>query len=354
MKNSLKNKKTLSVKQSVTPAKQDQATLSVKQSVTPAKQDQATLSVKQSVTQNTVNDKESFTRTPTNTTYNKKKIRLTPMISPITQIKGGIKKLQPHKRKFFFQLSTDEKEKTGMEIELCNTLPDLDDENEDKVCVELCDMLDTLPDIPVPVQNNQQTDGHERQKTISEPEIQETGFFEGDPVLFFPITNSTQRNIAPLFSLFDVNSVMRQMPNYKFGGIGQGVKPPKKCFVIKGDGNCYFRAVSFILTGVEKHHFVVRQAICDFIAVHYHDLNLFLDKYKDGKEYLIDTEMRKNATWGTELEIIATATMAKRDTIVYNHTGYLRYQSPFAQGKSIECFFIDNRAGGHFNVILEI
>ena len=147
---------------------------------------------------------------------------------------------------------------------------------------------------------------------------------------------------------------MRQMPNYKFGRIGQGVKPPKKCFVIKGERNCYFRAVSFILTGVEKHHFVVCQAICNFIAVHYHDLNLFLDKYKDGEEYLIDTEMRKNATWGTELEIIVTATMAKRDAIVYNHTGYLRYQSPFAQGKSIECFFIDNRAGGYFNVILEI
>ena len=61
---------TLSVKQSVTPAKQDQVTLSVKQSVTPAKQDQVTLSVKQSVTQNTVKDKESFTCTPTN---NKKK-----------------------------------------------------------------------------------------------------------------------------------------------------------------------------------------------------------------------------------------------------------------------------------------
>jgi len=168
-----------------------EATLSVKQSVTPVKQDQATLSVKQSVTRNMVNDKELFTRTSTNTTYNKKKIRLTPMISPITQLKGGIKKPQPHKRKFFFQLSTDEKEKMGTEIELCDTLPDLDDENEDKVCVELCDMLDTLPDIPVPVQNNQQTDGHERQKTTSEPEIQEIDFFEGDPVLFFPITNST-------------------------------------------------------------------------------------------------------------------------------------------------------------------
>ena len=40
-----KQEATLSVKQSITPTKQDQVTLSVKQSVTPVKQDQATLSV---------------------------------------------------------------------------------------------------------------------------------------------------------------------------------------------------------------------------------------------------------------------------------------------------------------------
>ena len=160
---------TLSVKQYVTPAKQDQVTLSVKQSVTPTKQDQVTLSVKQSVTQNTVNDKESFTRTPTNTTYNKKKIRQSPMISPITQLKGGIKKPQLHKRKFFFQLSTDEKEKTGMEIELCNTLPDLDDENEDKVCVELYDTLDTLPDFLCLCKIiNRQTDTKDKKQTLNQ------------------------------------------------------------------------------------------------------------------------------------------------------------------------------------------
>ena len=341
-----------SVKQSVTPAKQDQP--SVKQSVTPTKQDQP--SVKQSVTQNTINDKESFTQKPTShasTKHNKKKkIILTTIKSPITQIKGGIKKLQPQKRKFLFQNFTNQKEITETEIELCDTLPDLDDKSEDKVCVELCDTPYTLPDLHE--QNNQQTNGHETQKTVSQPEIQETGFYEGDPVLFFPITNSTRRNICPFFGLFDVNGVLRQMPDYKLGGTGQGVKPPKKCFVINGDGNCYFRAVSFILTGVEKYHFVVRQAICDFIAVHYDDLNLFLVNYKDGEAYLKDTKMRENSTWGTELEIIATATMAKRDVIVYNHTGYLRYQNPFAQKQTIECFFIDNRAGGHFNVILEI
>ena len=242
-----------SVKQSVTPAKQDQP--SVKQSVTPAKQDQP--SVKQSVTQNMINDKESFTQKPkshASTKHNKKKkIILTSMKSPITQIKRGIKKLQPQKRKFLFQNFTNLKEITETEIELCNTLPDLDDKNKDKVCVELCDTPNTLPDLHQ--QNNQQTNGHETQKTVSQPEIQETGFYEGDPVLFFPITNSTRRNICPFFGLFDVNGVLRQMPDYKLGGTGHGVIPPTKCFVINGDGNCYFRAVSFILTGVEKTPF---------------------------------------------------------------------------------------------------
>ena len=169
-----------SVKQSVTPAKQDQK--SVKQSVTPAKQDQP--SVKQSVTQNMINDKELFMQKPTShasTKHNKKKIILTPMKSPITQIKGGIKKLQPQKRKFLFQNFTNQKEITETEIELCDTLPDLDDKNEDKVCVELCDTPDTLPDLHE--QNNQQTNGHETQKTVSQPEIQETGFMK--VTLFF-------------------------------------------------------------------------------------------------------------------------------------------------------------------------
>ena len=191
-------------------------------------------SVKQSVTQNMTNEKESFTPTPTSPTRtqcNGKKIIITPVNSPITQIKGGIKKIKPHKRKFFFQHFTNEKEKWGTEIELCNTLPDLDNENENKVCLGLSDTPNTLPDIPV--HNNEQTDGCEAPKTVSQPEVQEIRFYEGDPVLFFPITNSTRRNIGPFFGLFDMNRMMRQMPDYKLGGTGQGLKPPQKNFCDK-------------------------------------------------------------------------------------------------------------------------
>ena len=33
-----------------------------------------------------------------------------------------------------------------------------------------------------------------------------------------------------------------------------------------GDGNCYFRSISYILSGEEKFHLEVRRAVCDFIS----------------------------------------------------------------------------------------
>ena len=291
---SVKQSVNASVKQSVNPSVKPSVNLSVKQSVNPSVKP----SVKQSVTENMINEKESFTPSPTRTQYNGKKIIITPVNSPITQIKGGHKKkIKPHKRKIFFPAFHKREREIGNRNRIVRHTPQiLDNENENKVCLGLSETPDTLPDIPV--HNNEQTNGREAPKTVSQPEVQEIGFYEGDPVLFFPITNSTRRHIGPLFGLLDMNRMMRQMPDYRLGGTGQGLKPPKKTFVINGDGNCYFRAVSFILTGVEKHHSVVRQAICDFIAVHYDDLNLFLDEYEDGEQYLKKTRMREKFNVG--------------------------------------------------------
>ena len=79
---------------------------------------------------------------------------------------------------------------------------------------------------------------------------------------------------------------MCQMPNYILGGTGQGVKTPSQIFVIKEDGNFYFRAILMILTGVEVHYFEIHQAICDFIQVHYNDLNIFLAQYEDSNAHV--------------------------------------------------------------------
>ena len=116
----------------------------------------------------------------------------------------------------------------GTEIELCDTLPDLDNENKNKACLGLSEMPDTLPDIPV--HNNEQTNGCEAPKTVSQPEVQEIGFNEGDPVLFFPITNSTRRHIGPLFGLLDMNRMMRANARLHVGWNRIWIETPQKNF----------------------------------------------------------------------------------------------------------------------------
>ena len=37
--------------------------------------------------------------------------------------------------------------------------------------------------------------------------------------------------------------------------------------IIKGDGNCYFRAISYTISGTEDFHDKVTETMCDYITV---------------------------------------------------------------------------------------
>ena len=86
---------------------------------------------------------------------------------------------------------------------------------------------------------------------------------------------------------------------------------------IMGDGNYYFRYISFILSGTEEFHPEVRKAICDFIEVFDVDLSPFLMKGQ-GKKYIQDSGMRKNAVWATETEVLATAKIMQCDVFMFH------------------------------------
>ena len=71
---------------------------------------------------------------------------------------------------------------------------------------------------------------------------------------------------------------------------------------IAGDGNCFFRAVSYVITGSEDQHDAVRKLICDHII----ESPLLFDG-KAGDLYLRSTNMRKLGIWGTNDEYQAVA-----------------------------------------------
>lgn len=139
----------------------------------------------------------------------------------------------------------------------------------------------------------------------------------------------------------------------KFYSVGSVLnEAPLEKYECKGDGNCFFNAVSLIVSGSEAYHKNVRKAVCDFIENNAKELDPFLRK-GEGKEYLKRTNMRQNKTWASAIEILAVAKISHRDVYVYKSpgpgSGWLRYG--YSEQKSSDAFYMTNIGNVHFEVV---
>uniref|UniRef100_A0A0B7B5S1 OTU domain-containing protein n=1 Tax=Arion vulgaris TaxID=1028688 RepID=A0A0B7B5S1_9EUPU len=87
----------------------------------------------------------------------------------------------------------------------------------------------------------------------------------------------------------------------------------RKIDYIKGDGNCFFRALSKGLYGSEKYHKTIRSLIVDIIATNKAKFAPFVDK-EDVQEHV--KLMSEDHYWATTCEIYAAATLLQRDVFL--------------------------------------
>ena len=82
----------------------------------------------------------------------------------------------------------------------------------------------------------------------------------------------------------------------------------RKAYVVKGDGNCMFRAISYLITNDEENYACIR-----LLLQRFQNLNkeLFRGVLTSVNKSTIEehiTHMGKPNTWGTHVELFATAT----------------------------------------------
>ena len=89
------------------------------------------------------------------------------------------------------------------------------------------------------------------------------------------------------------------------------------------DGNCMFRSLSKGLLGTEKYHYRIRTTLFGFI---YGNSKIFLphieQKYScpvEIRQYCVS--MDKSGIWGTEIELLAAATMLQAPVYTYTQLG---------------------------------
>ena len=82
-----------------------------------------------------------------------------------------------------------------------------------------------------------------------------------------------------------------------------------------GDGNCLFRAFSYILTESEDQHLAVRYAALEHMI---NNAQYFLGHHLTGhnsvQSYIASTGMDRDGTWGTDIEMLSLADLFQPST----------------------------------------
>ena len=97
------------------------------------------------------------------------------------------------------------------------------------------------------------------------------------------------------------------------GGPNVGVTNPRCIQVIEGDGNCLFRAFSYVITGSESQHSRIHCLIVEHIRSLVGTesetklLNTTISDYDSIDDYICRTRMEQDGKWGTNVEMAVLA-----------------------------------------------
>ena len=141
---------------------------------------------------------------------------------------------------------------------------------------------------------------------------------EGEDPVFNPLSEGKREEIGiKVFGFMEYNE---NPPYEKVGRYMDGL--PLKVKQIDKDGNCLFRAISYMLVGHEENYDKIRQKICSFIEEDHKDMKQFMDidekgNVIPGEVYVKNKGMRENKNWGTRGRLMHWAIMCKINVFVY-------------------------------------
>ncbi|XP_076112774.1 uncharacterized protein LOC143080682 [Mytilus galloprovincialis] len=147
---------------------------------------------------------------------------------------------------------------------------------------------------------------------------------------------------SSLRSNTDSDGKIMATPSYPAYNMIRDVIEPEQRQVdyIRGDGNCFFRALSKVIYNTETCHEELRQTVVDLMEKYPKDFEQFIDG-KSIHSHIIS--MRRDGTWATQAEIYGAATLLQRDVYMLSpdHSGkfyrWLLFSPRFKQS-DVDCF----------------
>lgn len=127
---------------------------------------------------------------------------------------------------------------------------------------------------------------------------------------------------------------------------------------ISADGNCFFRCISFIITGSQDYHEELRLLVTTYMAHNSSNdkLSILLPPNMSMQSYITHSKMQSPGEWATEIEITATSCLLNTAICVFAYTGkifeWVQYSPHEAKSDTHqeECIYITN-VHNHFEPV---
>ncbi|KAK6165196.1 hypothetical protein SNE40_023581 [Patella caerulea] len=172
---------------------------------------------------------------------------------------------------------------------------------------------------------------------------------ESNSFNFNPISLATKSNICSQLGLpsNSIENIVSTCPLTK----------PSEIKSIIGDGNCFFRSISYALSGTENHHRKIRLAVVKHLKI---NATLFKQYLRPGYTSVIDyiTRSRMNyvKSWASEIEIFAAADLLETDIYTYSNNNWLKFSRLQHKGDNSMngAIYINHLNGVHYEVVTDV
>ena len=94
---------------------------------------------------------------------------------------------------------------------------------------------------------------------------------------------------------------------------------PCKVVDVLGDSNCFYRAISYAITGSEDCHMKLRKKLAKHMST---DIAEKLTHWTSNPKYVTEHRVGYSRVWATTTEILAMASLLQTDIVTYKQTTY--------------------------------
>lgn len=125
---------------------------------------------------------------------------------------------------------------------------------------------------------------------------------------------------------------------------------PERTEDIKTDGNCFFRAVSWYLTGVQSHHKTLRKATVEYLERNGGILQKYCtnDDFEEHKK-----KMKQDGAWATNCEVVAFSKMLNVNVYTFLNDGWFCHSPSQVDTSETGSIYLNNTTK-HFEPVLSI